>query len=559
MTILESRRLTGRGLLLDRAGAVLDVALGEEEGEAVVELWRERARLLLNDLGWGGEVIAVRRFPGGASLGFTAPIDALYAATEVNEAAWAAAASGAPSLSIEDVACLAGRIRAEANPRLLALREAAAAHGVAFLWDDEEATVGLGSGSRTFPVADLPAPQAVDWAGVHDVPVALVTGTNGKTTTVRLAAAMARAAGLAVGLTSTDRVQVGDEVIDQGDYSGPGGARSLLRDRRVELAILETARGGLLRRGLAVEHASAALVTNIAADHLGEYGIHDLPSLAEAKLVVAHAVPAGGRVILNADDPELVRAPRTWPAAVTWFTLDSLEERPEILAYLEAGGDVALLVGDALVLARGGDREVIARIAEVAIAHGGAARYNLANTLAAIALGAALGLPAAAMAAGLAHFGVTPEDNPGRANLFTLGGFRVLLDYAHNPHGLRALLDLARDLPATRRLLLLGQAGDRDDEAIRELARTAWGFHPDRILLKELPAMLRGRAPGEVPALLESELLRLGAPPESLERAGPEVEAVERALAWAQAGDLLVLLVHTDRDAVLARLGQPTA
>jgi cyanophycin synthetase len=556
MRILESRRLTGRGLLLDRAGAVLEVALGEEE-EGVIEIWRQRARRLLDDIGWGGELLAVRRFPGGASLALSAPIDSLYAATEVNETAWALAIAGAPSLSlyIKDVERLAGRIRAEANPRLLALRAAAVAHDVAFLWDDEEATVGLGSGSLTFPVFSLPAPEALDWARVHDVPVALVTGTNGKTTTVRLTAAMAAAAGWTVGSTSTDRVQVGGEVLDQGDYSGPGGARTLLRDRRVELAILETARGGLLRRGLAVPRADAALVTNIAADHLGEYGVHDLPSLAETKLVVAQAVPAGGRVILNADDPELVRAPKTWPAPVTWFTLAPLEERPSVLAHLAAGGDAALLVGDSLVLARGGKREGIAQVAEVAIAHGGAARYNVANALAAIGLAAALGLPTAAMAAGLARFGDTPEDNPGRANLFTVGGFRVLLDYAHNPHGLRALLDLARELPATRRLLLLGQAGDRDDEAIRELARTAWSYRPDRILLKELPAMLRGRPSGEVPALLESELLRWGAPPESLEQAGPEVEAVDRALAWARPGDLLVLLVHTDREAVLERLG----
>ncbi|MEA2694805.1 MAG: cyanophycin synthetase [Acidobacteriota bacterium] len=553
MKILESRRLTGRNLLLDRAGAVLDVALGEED-EGVIEIWRERARRLLDDLGWGGEVLAVHRFPGGASLALSAPIDSLYAATEINETAWTLAIAGAPSLSlyIKDVERLAGQIRTEANPRLLALRAAAVAHGVAFLWDDEEATVGLGSGSLTFPVSSLPAPEALDWTRVHGVPVALVTGTNGKTTTVRLTAAMAMAAGWTVGSTSTDRVQVGDEVLDQGDYSGPGGARTLLRDRRVGLAILETARGGLLRRGLAVEHADAALVTNIAADHLGEYGVHDLPSLAEAKLVVAHAVPAGGRVILNADDPELLRVPKTFPAPITWFTLE--EERPEVLAHLAAGGDAALLVGDSLVLARGCEREVIAQVAEVAIAHGGAARYNVANALAAIGLAAALGLPTAAMAAGLARFGDTPEDNPGRANLLKIGSVHVLLDYAHNPHGLRALLDLARDLPATRRLLLLGQAGDRDDEAIRDLARTAWSYRPDRILLKELPAMLRGRAPGEVPALLEAELLRLGALPESLEQAGPEVEAVERALAWAQAGDLLVLLVHTDREAVLERL-----
>jgi UDP-N-acetylmuramyl tripeptide synthase len=564
MKILESRRLTGRGLILDHAGAVLDLAFADDDtvgddasAERAIALWREHARRLLDALGWSAETLAVRRFGGGASLAFSAPIDALYTATEVNETAWALtvaelAGKPGPSSSREEVERLAERIRAEANPPLLALRAAAAAHGVAFLWDDEEATVGLGSGSHTFKVAALPPPQEVDWTSVHDVPVALVTGTNGKTTTVRLTAAMAMRAGRRVGSTSTDHVQVGDEVLDQGDFSGPGGARTLLRDRRVEMAILETARGGLLRRGLSVERADAALVTNIAADHLGEYGIYDLPSLAEAKLVVAQVVPASGRVILNADDPQLSRFPKTWPAPVTWFSLEP--ERPELLAHLAAGGEAALLVGDALVLARGGKREVVARLAEVPIAHGGAARHNVLNALAAIALAAALGLPPAAMTIGLAHFGKAPEDNPGRANLFEIGGVHVLLDYAHNPHGLRALLDFARTLEAKRRLLLLGQAGDRDDSSLRELAQTAWSLRPDRIVLKELPSMLRGRAPGEVPDLLEAELRRLGAPANSLARAGSDVEAVESALAWAKPGDLLVLLVHTDRDAVLARL-----
>ncbi|HZF07891.1 MAG TPA: Mur ligase family protein [Thermoanaerobaculia bacterium] len=554
MQILESRRLTGRNLLLDRAGAVLDVTLGPGEA-AVVELWREWARRLLDALGWSRETIAVRPFPGGASLAFSAPIDVLYAATEVNEAAWAAAAavlSGAPEPPIEEeVARLAGLIRAEANPRLLALQTAAAAHRVSFLWDAEAATVGLGIGSRTFPIGDLPAPEAIVWWQIYDVPMALVTGTNGKTTTVRLTAAMAQAAGRVAGLTSTDLVQVGSEVLEKDDFSGPEGARLLLRDPRVELAVLETARGGILRRGLPGARATAALVTNIAADHLGEYGIHDLASLAEAKLVVARAVPPDGRVILNADDPELARAAlagRTGPAPVTWFSLDP--------THLAAGGEAVLLDGETLVLARSGRRDVVTTLAEVPIAHGGAARYNVANALAAIGLAAALGLPIPAMAAGLAGFTPTPEDNPGRANLFERNGVRILLDYAHNPHGLAALLELARALPAERRLILLGQAGDRDDAAIRELARTAWSLQPDRVVLKELPAMLRGRQPGEVPALLEAELRRLGAPPEKLERAGSDVEAVERALAWARSGDLLVLLVHTDREAILARLSE---
>jgi UDP-N-acetylmuramyl tripeptide synthase len=206
-------------------------------------------------------------------------------------------------------------------------------------------------------------------------------------------------------------------------------------------------------------------------------------------------------------------------------------------------------------LPAGGRRDVVAPLSAIPITFGGAARHNVANALAAIGLGAALGLPLEAMANGLAALrNDDGDDNPGRGYLMEIDGFQALVDYAHNPHGLAALTELAATLPARRRLLLLGQAGDRDDQAIRELARTAWSLRPDRVILKELPTMLRGRSPREVPALLEAELLRLGARPEALAFAPTEIDAVQQALAWARPGDLLVLLVHTQREEALAAL-----
>ena len=550
MEILESRRLTGPNLLLqDREGAILDVVFNPGEDEAVLAAWERHARRLLDAVGWPAETTAVRRFSGGASLAISAPFDALYAATDVNEQAWEAALaeineiSGRPGPHPgETAARLRETIARESNPALRALRDTAEAQGVAFFTGEELATVGLGQGSLTFPTDAVPDPASIDWSQVHDVPVVLVTGTNGKSTTVRLLASIVRAAGLTAGTTSTDRVEVGDEVVDRGDFSGPSGARTLLRDRRVEVAILETARGGILRRGLAVRRADVALVTNIAEDHLGDYGVQDLDSLAQAKLVVTRAIGAGGRVVLNADDPLLTARAGGLAVPITWFSLD-----PERVA----GGDAAFLEGDELVLQQGGQRLRIVRVQDVPIAFGGAARYNIANALAAIAVAAALDLPAAAIADGLRQFRPTPEENPGRANLLEIGGVRILLDYAHNPHGLAALLDLAATLPASRRLIVLGQAGDRDEAAIRTLARTAWTFRPDRVVIKEIPTMLRGRAPGEIPALLEDELRRQGAPPGSLERAEDDLEAARQALAWARPGDLLVLLIHTQRDEVL--------
>lgn len=549
MKLVDSRRLTGPNLLLDRAGAALEVSLSPEETEGVVRGWREAARRLLDAVGWNGEEVASRIFPGGASLAISAPIDGLYAATEVNEAAWVAAAAG----EAFDLPQVAERLREEiardANPALIALRDAAAARGVSFLWDDYQASVGLGTGSLAWPMEALPAPESIDWSAVHDIPVLLVTGTNGKTTTVRLLASMAGAAGRVVGVTSTDRIEAAGEVIDQGDFSGPGGARTLLQDRRVEVAILETARGGLLRRGLAVSRADAALVTNIAADHLGEFGVLDLAGIAEAKMIITRAVGPEGRVVLNADDPELVSAAGRVAAPVVWFTLDP--GNPLVKDHLAAGAEAAYLKDGTLILARGGEETAVIPVSEIPVAFGGAARHNVANALAAIALAGALNLSAGEMAAGLRGVGANPEDNPGRANLFEREGVRILLDYAHNPHGLTALLGLARALPAERRLITIGQAGDRDDEALRELARIAWTFQPDRVIVKEMESLLRGRQPGEVPEILEDELRRLGAAPESLQRAGSDPEAARMALEWARPGDLLVLLVHTQRDEVL--------
>jgi UDP-N-acetylmuramyl tripeptide synthase len=556
MDLRDSRRLTGPNLLQDSEGAVLDVSLAPEETDAAVAAWQREARRLLDAVGWTGETTAARRFPGGASLAISAPLDALYAATEVNEQAWEAAAATlrgepapAPAEVLETLRAAIGR---ERNPALLALRDAAVARGVAFLADGGQASAGLGAGSMSWPIDALPRPEDVPWERVFDVPVVLVTGTNGKTTTVRLLASMARAAGLMAGTTSTDRVEVGGEVIERGDLSGPEGARTLLRDRRVELAILETARGGILRRGLAIRHADVALVTNIAADHLGEFGIGDLDALAEAKLVVTRIVGPEGRVVLNADDPLLTARADRIAAPVLWFSVDP--DGSPIRRRLIAGETAWVLRGGELERWHGGWKQVVAHVDDIPIAFGGAARHNLANALAAIAVASSLLLPLDAILRGLRQVRGTPEDNPGRGNLIELGGVKVLLDYAHNPHGLAAVLGIAANLPARRRLILLGQAGDRDDDSIRDLARAAWRLSPDRTVVKELPEMLRGRAPGEVPALLEEELRKLGAGEEILARANDELDGVRQALAWAKKGDLLLLLVHTQRDEVLALL-----
>lgn len=557
--LLEVRRLTGPNVLMDAPGAVADVRLGPSAaaGDAAVAAWLDHARRILDAVGWGAETMTVRRVPGGASLAISAPIDALYAACDVNAWAWGTAVASLRGEPAPDAgaaaAALRGAIAAEANPALLALRAAAGARGVAFVWDTEAATVGLGAGSRTWPVGDLPAPADVDWPAVHDVPVALVTGTNGKSTTVRLAAAMVAAAGRVPGVSTTDGVWAGDAILDRGDYSGPGGARLALRDRRVEAAVLETARGGLMRRGLAVQRADVAAVTNLAEDHLGDFGLASVADLADVKLVVARVARA---CVLNADDPVLRARGAALGRPVTWFSLRP--DDPWLAARVAAGGAACVRDADGrLRLQRpgpsGGDLDVVAE-AEIPIALGGAARYNLANALAAIAVADGLGVPLAAIRAGLRGFESTPERNPGRLNVFDVGGARVLVDYAHNPHGVRALNDVIRALPAHRRLVAIDQAGDRDDAALRDLAAATLEGAPDAVVVKELRSHLRGRPEGEVPRVLAAALAELGFPAASILFAGDELEAIDRALGWARPGDLVVLLVHAQRQAVIDRL-----
>jgi len=553
MKVLDSRRLTGPSLLLDRPGAILDISLEEQDPDRAATAWRKAAGRLLQSVGWQGEALVTRRFPGGASFAFSAPADCLYVATELNERAWAAAAAevaGGPAADLDaDVAWLRDAIGAECNPKLVALRDAARARGVTFLSGEDRVSVGSGTGVMVWAANALPDPAAVKWAAVHDVPIALVTGSNGKTTVVRLLSAMVAAAGSRPGLSSTDGVTVGTTIVEEGDFSGPSGARLVLRSPEVETAILETARGGILRRGLPVERADVAVVTNVAEDHLGEFGVESLGDLAETKLLVAKALGQRGTLVLNADEPLLVERHARIPARIIWFSLDPAS--PVTTRHLEGGGTAVLSDGDAIVLARGRHRDVVRPLSEVPITFGGTARHNVANALAAVGAATALGIGVGPIARALQQFGRDAADNPGRADLHEIGGVRILLDYAHNPHGMSALVRVARTLPARRRLVMLGQAGDRGDEAIRELARAAWALEPDRVVVKEMDQYLRGRKPNEVPTLLAEEFLRLGLPQEAISCPGPDLAGVREALAWARPGDLLVLAVHQDRRAVL--------
>jgi cyanophycin synthetase len=538
MKVRSSRRVTGPSLWLDAPGVVADVEL--DPGEAAPETtWRARLARARVRLGWP-DTISVRHFAGGVTLGFAAPVDLLLAATHVND--WALGDGDDAGLE-----ALAARVAAEARTDLRATVAEAERRGLPYLFDDTSMTVGLGQGAFTValqPVTPTPGAAVVEpgpplrrvgalaeipWPEVATVPVVLVTGTNGKTTTTRLLARMASSAGHCVGMTCSDDIWVGSERLAQGDWTGPDGARRVLRDPRVSLAVLETARGGLLRRGLALRQVDVALVTNVTSDHLGPYGIKSLDDMAQVKLTVARA---GRHRVLNADDERLGNE-----RADSWF---SLRRRVEG-AFVEAG---CLVCGTLRV-----------PLGSIPITLGGAASYHVANAAAAAAAARALRLPDEAIEHALVSFRPTPEDNPGRANLIHHRGVLLFLDYAHNPDGIAKTMELLRRLPARRRLVSLSLPGDRDEATMTACVAALLTGQPDRILVREPEAHYRrGRGPGEVPALLAEALRGLGFPQAAIGEAANEVDALEQGIAWAAPGDLVAVLPHQEREAVQAWL-----
>ncbi|SFN33416.1 UDP-N-acetylmuramyl tripeptide synthase [Dokdonella immobilis] len=548
----DSRRLTGPNLYFSEPGAVLETVGPGADDTRAIAAWRDNVLRMRSTLGWPAAAVSVRAHRGGVALAFAAPLDQLFTATEVNEWAWQAArgvaelfAPGHASASDLESAkqMLQRHAAAERNPALMALLAAARRRHVPVVLDDDTLSLGLGATAQAWPLSALPGVESVPWDRLHAIPVALVTGSNGKTTTVRLLAAMLTAHGRRTGFSCTDGVFVEDQALTTGDYSGPAGARTVLRHREVKAAVLETARGGLLRRGLAIERADVAIVTNISDDHFGEYGIDDLDGLTETKLIVARALDSRGTLVLNADDAQLRAHASRLDCRKAWFALD--DDNDLLRATRDGAGTSCGLRDGHLWLSHGPQRTDLGAIAAMPLSAGGLARYNITNMAGAVLLADALGIPAATIAAVLADFGRERGDNPGRLEQWSFGGIRVLLDYAHNPEGLRGLLSIARSLGARGRLgLILGQAGNRGEAEIRALAAAAASFHPDLVVLKDMEGFLRGRAAGEVAAVLRDELLAQGLPPGALPTQPTELAAVRHALAWARDGDLLVLPVH---------------
>ncbi len=534
--LVDSRRLTGPNLVWDHPGALLDVAFTDA---GVVDLWKKeiiaiRSALSLPDMG-----LVVLRRAEGAWLVVGGPVDQLYGLIEASELAWERAVkrSSGETIGDPDLSAVLSELDDERSSALITLQIEAARRSVTFFWDDDDVSLGMGAGSGSWPRSLPPDPASLDRSAYHDVPVSVVTGTNGKSTNVRLLCHIAACWGKTYGSTSTDWIRVNEDILDTGDYSGPGGARTLLRDPRVEIAFLETARGGLLRRGTGVQRADVAAVLNVAEDHMGQYGINAVEDLIAAKLIVRRLVKQGGLLVLNADDAGLVEASKSFPdQRVCWFSLG-----PPNVDF----GESSCFVKDGMIVHwEGGSITEIAEVDDIPITLGGKASYNVSNVLSATAIALGLGVPVDAIRDGLTTFESDFKSNPGRSNYFDVGGVRVLLDYAHNVHGLNAILDTTSKLGAKRRIMTLSTAGDRTEKEIRELASAAAKDGIDDILVSDCVGYERELGTGGVPLILADELRKHGIEADVFDS---ELDAVRAAFERAEDGDLLILLVKAER------------
>lgn len=371
------------------------------------------------------------------------------------------------------------------------------------------------------------------------IPVVAVTGTNGKTTTVRLISHIIACSGLRTGMTCTDGIYVGKRRIDTGDCSGPKSARNVLMHPDVDAAVFETARGGLLREGLAFDRCKVAVVTNIGAgDHLGLNYITTVEDLAVLKRVVVHNVATDGMAVLNAADPIVAKMAENCPGAVTFFAAD--RHHPVMATHKARGNRVVYIEGNSIVAAENGAVEQRIALAEVPLTRQGTIRFQVENAMAALAAAWALGLDWDVIRTGLKSFFSDAGTVPGRFNVFSYRGACLIADYGHNPDAILALVRAVESIPAQYRMIVISGAGDRRDADIRRQTEIL-GDAFDEVLLYQDQCQ-RGRKDGEVVDLLRQGL-RHAKRVSAVEEIRGEFLAIDTALERLRPGDLCLILI----------------
>jgi hypothetical protein len=550
-TLAEARCLPGANRYYPVPAVVLHPLGAVARDGAVQGRWIARVVDMARALGWPDPLPRVQALdppgPDGAPtcLAFAAPADGLHTAVALGGWAWAAATDPAAAhpLGPDPVPHFRALAQAEARPALAALASLADERGVPLLASEAGITLGEGAGSIHYPAPSLPEPQAIPWPKLHAVPKLLVTGSHGKTSVLRVLEAVAREAGLAPGVAGSP---------------GAADAHAVLRDPAAGVALLELPVAQLSRQGLPVRQAQVAVITQVATEGVAGGAEQPLDEAAACMLVVAHAVAAGGTLVMNGDDQAVLRVALglAHAAAPTWALFGREHGAPLLDALRRHGGSTCAPCDGRLLLAVGGLVHDLGALVDMPLTLGGHSPQGIANVSAAALAAGLAGWPLAALRPVLARFGATPQDNPGRLERWQHHGATVLLDSARDAHGLGQLLKLAGALGARRVGLLLGQPAAHRDEAIRRVALAAAGYRPDRVLITEWGAEWGAewgpewwgpgsREPGAVPLLLEQGLRGAGLSARALRHEHEPLAAVRALLAWARPGDVLLLPLPT--------------
>ncbi|WP_245644421.1 Mur ligase family protein [Nocardioides jensenii] len=532
-SLIELRILEGPNLYFPRAAVKLTLDIA-----ALADAPDDRAARLSRRIG------LKNARPGAAGSGFRQRFAARAVARLVRSVA-----------SEAGTARLAVRVRTTSDPHQLV---------VAFPWRHRTRAEALGRSVAEvldgLPSADIeslisevaerlssvepgPAPTTIR----PKIPVVAVTGTNGKTTTSRMIAHIARTRGLLVGWSNTDGIYIDGELVEPGDYSGPSGAGRVLAHEQVELAVTETARGGILLKGIGLTRNDVSVVTNVTADHLGLQGIDTVDQLAEVKSVVPQITRPDGWAVLNGDDPRVLAMRQVIKAKPWVFSRDP--DSPAIREALNAGGRATTVIdGWVAVIEPGKDADPLVELVDVPMTLAGLSRFNVENTLAAASAALAIGLPRETVVEGLRTFRPDAEHNPGRMNFFSVGEISVVMDLAHNEAGLEALIEIMNGVrrPGARLLLGLGVVGDRQDDLIEKLGEIA-GRDADVLAICHKEKYFRGRTMEELDELMRAGAERVGAT--HIVSWPTEVSGLEALVAQAQPGDVVGIMCHAERQA----------
>ncbi len=500
-------------------------ALTKIKIDPVVVLALAQRNLSLSTVPLIGEIVYLRESPNLSTGGVAEDVTELVHPDNVYLAIYAAQIVGLDIAGVDLVIKDIGESYRKSNGYIIEVNAAPGIRMHHYPSYGQERNVGK-------EIVDMVLPR-----GNGRIPIIAVTGTNGKTTTTRMISRMLTNQQLYVGMTTTDGIFVNGHMLVKGDMTGPESARIILRHPEVQVAVLETARGGILRAGLGYDYADIAVITNVSNDHLGQFGIETVEDIAHVKSLVAEVVQTHSYVILNADDAKVIEMGRRTKGKVIFFSTE--KDNIHVRKHLAKGGIAVFVRRGIILLCRGTECFRICTVKQVPITWGGKAKHNIQNVLAAIAAGWCLGLSAEAIRNSLEGFTTEAGDNRGRLNYYKIGGVQVFIDYGHNVAGIQEIIQTLKKFKGRSLVGCVTVPGDRPDESIREVARVAArGFQ--RLIIRE-DEDLRGRKPGEVAAIIYDAAVATGMDPKRISVVLPERQAFQYGLDTCLQEDIFVM------------------